>query len=173
MFLWNFDDIKAGWAFLTPSNLAKFLQPSFWTFWKAGKSEEEHRRKALENPNMDRHYKMMVHSGYSEVPNYWYGLVLLSSFIVGFGILYGTLYNISSTLPWRGYRISNFFALLFILFFGAQMGLTGFQFNQQPIIEMVAGYIHPGKPLANMYFTAFGFNGGQQGQWLCRDLKVA
>jgi hypothetical protein len=38
---------------------------------------------------------------------------------------------------------------------------------------MVAGYIHPGKPLANMYFTVFGFNGVQQGQWLCRDLKVA
>jgi hypothetical protein len=38
---------------------------------------------------------------------------------------------------------------------------------------MVAGYIHPGKPLANMYFTVFGFNGIQQGQWLSRDLKIA
>jgi OPT family oligopeptide transporter len=169
MFLWNFDDIKAGWAFLAPSNLRKLLQPSFWKFWQGGKSLEEHKREVLEDPNMDPHYKMMVQSGYSEVPDWWYGLVLFTSFVVGLG----TLYGIQSTLPWWGYIISNLFALLFILFFGAQMGLTGFQFNQQPIIQMVAGYIHPGKPLANMYFTVFGFNGVQQGQWLCRDLKVA
>jgi hypothetical protein len=139
MFLWNFDDIKAGWSFLHPTQLKKLLQPSFWIFWKGGKTQEEHKREVLENPDMDPHYKMMVQEGYSEVPNWWYGLVLLGSFVVGLG----TLYGIGSTLPWWGYIISNLFALLFILFFGAQYGLTGFQFNQQPIIQMVAGYIHP------------------------------
>jgi OPT oligopeptide transporter protein len=89
MFLWNFDDIKAGWAFLAPSNAAKLLQPSFWKFWKGVKSPEEHKREVLENPNIDPHYKMMVQSGYSEVPNWWYGLVLLGSFVVGLGTLYG------------------------------------------------------------------------------------
>ncbi|KAE9366497.1 OPT superfamily oligopeptide transporter [Stipitochalara longipes BDJ] len=108
-----------GFAFLSPTNLAKLVQPSFWMFWKGGKSRDEHQREVLENPDMDPHYKLMVQSGYSEVPNWWYGMVLLTSFI------------------------------------------------------MVAGYIHPGKPLANMYFTVFGFNGVQQGQWLCRDLKIA
>lgn len=39
------------------------------------------------------------------------------------------------------------FAALFILFFGAQMGITGFQFNLQPILQMVAGYLHPGRPI--------------------------
>ena len=77
------------------------------------------------------------------MPNYWYLLVLVGSFVIGLG----TLYGVQSTLPWWGYIIANLFAALFILFFGAQMGLTGFQFNQQPIIQMVAGYIHPGKPL--------------------------
>lgn len=169
MFLWNYDDIKAGWFFLHPSQLKKVLQPSFWTFWKGGKSAEQHKKEVLENPDMDPHYKLMVQEGYDEVPNWWYALVLVFSFIVGLG----TLYGIGSTLPWWGYIIANLFAAVFILFFGAQMGLTGFQFNQQPIIQMVAGYIHPGKPLANMYFTVFGFNGIQQGQWLSRDLKIA
>lgn len=51
--------------------------------------------------------------------------------------------------------------------------MTGFQFNLQPIIQMVAGYLHPGRPLANMYFTVFGYNGVSQGQLLARDLKFA
>lgn len=38
---------------------------------------------------------------------------------------------------------------------------------------MLAGYMHPGRPLANMYFTTFGYNGVSQGQWLLRDLKLA
>ena len=149
--------MKAGWAFLAPSNLRKLFTPQFWTFWKGGKSKEQHKREVLANPAMDPHYKLMVSEGYEEVPNWWYGNLLVVSFLVGLG----TLYGISSTLPWWGYIIANLFAAVFILFFGAQMGLTGFQFNQQPIIQMVAGYIHPGKPLANMYFTVFGFNGGE------------
>ncbi|KAF4614385.1 hypothetical protein G7Y89_g15352 [Cudoniella acicularis] len=169
MFLWNWSDIKAGFFFLHPAQLKKLLQPSFWIFWKGGKTKEQHKREVLENPDLDPHYKMMVQEGYEEVPNWWYANVLVLSFVVGLA----TCYGVKSTLPWWGYIISNIFAFVFILFFGAQMGLTGFQFNQQPIIQMLAGYLHPGKPLANMYFTVFGFNGVQQGQWLARDLKVA
>ena len=69
--------------------------------------------------------------------------------------------------------IANVFAAIFTLIFSTQYGLTGFQFNQQPIVQMLAGYLHPGKPLANMYFTVFAFNGVQQGQLLARDLKLA
>jgi OPT family oligopeptide transporter len=111
----------------------------------------------------------MMQNGYKEVPQWWYAVVLVLAFAIGMG----TLYAIESTLPWWGFIISNIFAAIFILFFGAQMGITGFQFNQQPILQMLAGYLHPGKPLANMYFTVFGFNGVQQGQWLLRDLKLA
>lgn len=169
MFLWNYEDIKEGWSFLHPSNLKRVVEPSFWMFWKGGETQEQHRRRILADPRMDPHYKLMMQNGYREVPQWWYGLVLLAAFVIGLG----TLYGVGSTLPWWGYIISNVFAAIFILFFGAQMGITGFQFNQQPILQMLAGYIHPGKPLANMYFTVFGFNGVQQGQWLLRDLKLA
>jgi OPT family oligopeptide transporter len=143
MFLWNYDDLKAGWYFLTWDNLKKMTKPSSWVFWKGGLTKEEHQRETFEDPKLDPHYKTMMANGYEEVPNYWYTGVLVLSFIVGLG----TLYGIGSTLPWWGYIISNIIAAVFILFFGLQYGITGFQFNQQPIVQMLAGYIHPGKPL--------------------------
>lgn len=53
------------------------------------------------------------------------------------------------------------------------MGITGFQFNTQPICQMLAGYMFPGRPLANFYFTCYTYNCLQQGQLLSRDLKLA
>ncbi|KAL7917413.1 OPT oligopeptide transporter domain-containing protein [Trichoderma austrokoningii] len=171
MLLWNYGDIKEGWAFLRPSSLRKLLNPSTYMFWRRNTKEYEEnlRQLAIASDEVDPHYKLMMQNGYAEVPNWWYGIVLVLSFVIG--II--TLYSIKSTLPWWAFIVSNIFAALFILFFGAQMGLTGFQFNQQPVIQMLGGYLLPGKPLANMYFTVFGFNGIQQGQWLLRDLKLA
>jgi hypothetical protein len=39
MCLWNWDDIKAGFFFLSPTYLKKLTQPSFWIFWKGGKTK--------------------------------------------------------------------------------------------------------------------------------------
>src|SRR6201990_1123103 len=60
-----------------------------------------------------------------------------------------------------------------VLFFGAQFAITGFNFITQPVVQMIAGYLHPGRPLANMYFVLFGYNSVYQGQLLLRDLKFA
>ena len=64
------------------------------------------------------------------------------------------LYSIKSTLPWWGFILANVLTVVFMLFFGAQYGLTGFQFNIQPICQMLAGYLFPGKPLASMFLPA-------------------
>ena len=141
MFLWNYDDVKVGWAFISVENLKKALQPANWMFWKNGKSDEQRKFEILQDDEIDPHYKLMV--DYDEVPQWWYGMVLVTSFAVGLG----TLYGVGSTLPWWGYIVANLLSAIMILFFGAQMAMTGFQFNQQPIIQMLAGYIHPGKPL--------------------------
>ncbi len=141
MFLWNFDDVKLGWSFVTLNNLKSLLQSSTWMFWKEGKSKEQRKIGLLNDDTIDPHYKLMA--DYDEAPQWWYGMVLLTSFIVGLG----TLYGVGSTLPWWGYIIANLLSAVMILFFGAQMAITGFQFNQQPLIQMLAGYIHPGKPL--------------------------
>ena len=141
MFLWNYDDVKAGWSFASLENLKKISHHSNWMFWKEGKCKEQRKIEILKDEDIDPHYKLMV--DYDEVPQWWYGMVLLTSFSVGLG----TLYAVGSTLPWWGYVIANILSAIMILFFGAQMAMTGFQFNQQPLVQMLAGYIHPGKPL--------------------------
>jgi hypothetical protein len=82
--------------------------------------------------------------------------------------------NISqSTLPGWGFLLALCFTFLFTLFFGAQYGITGFGFNIQPICQMLAGYLFPGRPLANFYFTCFTYNTTQQAQLLAKDLRLA
>lgn len=169
LLLWNFDDIKAGWSFLRPSALKKLAYTNTYRFWKTRDQDELERATIMADPEIDPHYKLMIQDGYTEVPHWWYVSVLVVSFVVGMV----TIYGIQSTLPWWSFIVSNLIAAVFILFFGAQMGLTGFQIDLQPMIQMLAGYLTPGRPLANMYFSAFGANGIQQGQWLLRDLKLA
>jgi hypothetical protein len=38
---------------------------------------------------------------------------------------------------------------------------------------MLAGYLFPGRPLANFYFTCFTYNTTQQAQLLAKDLRLA
>ncbi|KAF2152269.1 OPT superfamily oligopeptide transporter [Myriangium duriaei CBS 260.36] len=169
LLLFNRDELKGGFLWARWSVLKSLFKAETWKFWVRRETKEQYQQRVLADPSIDPHYKLMIKNGYEDVPMWWFGMVFLASFVIGMG----TLYAIGSTLPWWGYIMSNIFAAIFILFFGVQYGVTGFQFNQQPIIQMLAGYMHPGKPLANMYFTVFGFNGVQQGQLLARDLKLA
>lgn len=145
MLLWNLDDIKAGWEWASPKKLKKWLQPSSWKFWANQETPEERLQRRLNDPKLDPHYKLMLRNLYQETPHWWWGAILVASFAVGLGCLYA----MKSTLPWWGFIIANLLTLLFMLFFGAQYGITGFQFNVQPICQMLAGYMFPGKPLAS------------------------
>ncbi|KAL1989102.1 hypothetical protein VTN96DRAFT_5865 [Rasamsonia emersonii] len=169
MFLWNFDDIKAGWEWAAPSKLKKWIQPSTYKFWANQQSSEEQLEEKLNDTSLDPHYRLMLRNKYVETPQWWWGAILVASFIAGIVCLYA----MKSTLPWWGFIIANLLTLLFMLFFGAQMGLTGFQFNIQPICQMLAGYMFPRRPLANLYFTCYTYNSLQMGQVLAKDLRLA
>jgi hypothetical protein len=80
--------------------------------------------------------------------------------------------DVDVRLRW-GFFIACALSSICILFFGAQFGITGFNYNMQPVIQMLGGYLHPGRPMANMYFVLFGYNSILQGQLLLRDLKFA
>jgi hypothetical protein len=99
----------------------------------------------------------------------WYTAVLLLSVVSGLI----TIYLSNSTLPWWGFFVSFALAAISILFFGAQYAITGFNFNMQPVIQMIGGYMQGGNPVANMYFVLFGYNSVYQGQLLLKDLKFA
>jgi hypothetical protein len=187
MLLWNFNDIKHGWAWASPSNLKKIIQPSAWKVWASSESPEALNERKQNDPSLDPHYKLMLKNLYAEVPLWWWGSVLVVCWIVGLV----SLYVLKSTLPWWGFLLSTIMMTVFLLFFGAQYGMTGFQYNIQPICQMLAGYMFPGKPLASkglpnphdanitnrsftdLYFTCFTYNSMQQAQLLSRDLKLA
>ncbi|KAK6381102.1 hypothetical protein LTR65_001043 [Meristemomyces frigidus] len=169
MLLWNWDDVKAGWSWAAPSNLKKVFKASTWKFWQNAETPEERSQRKQNDPTLDPHYKLMMRNLYKECPLWWWGAVVAVSWVVGLVCLYA----MKSTLPWWGFVLSTVLTSLFMLFFGAQMGITGFQFNVQPICQMLAGYMFPGRPLANFYFTCYTYNALQQGELLAKDLKLA
>ena len=138
MLLWNWDDIKAGWAWASPSNLRQFN----WRFWQVTETPEERLARKENDPTLDPHYKVMLRNLYDEVPLWWWGAVLAVAWIVGLVCLY----VMKTTLSWWGFALSLLFSALSMLFFGAQFGLTGFQFNTQPFFQMIAGYLFPVSP---------------------------
>ncbi|CDS00270.1 hypothetical protein, partial [Sporisorium scitamineum] len=171
MLLWNYDDVKAGWDWAYPSALKEiFAKPDWYKFWRRSTEEEDAAwaQAALDDERIDPHYKLMMKNGYKEVPMWWWGGSLVISWVVGIICLY----VMKSTLPWWGFILSTMFTFVFMLFFGAQSGITGFGFNLQPICQMLAGYLFPGRPLANLYFTCYTYNTMSMGLTLAKDLKL-
>ncbi|KAH9481332.1 Oligopeptide transporter 5 [Psilocybe cubensis] len=163
LLIWNFDDMKQAWEWMTPSGIRKMFGNFNWRFWKDSGMREQQQQ----DETLDPHYREMLK--YPDAPNSWYLVTLIISIIMGLVIIYKT----NSTLPWWGFLISIILATLSILFFGTLYAITGLQFIIQPFIQMIGGFIHPGKPMANMYFVLFGYNSVSQAQLLLRDLKIA
>jgi OPT family oligopeptide transporter len=160
--LWNWAQIRPALQFFTLANLKHIVTPWAWNwrFWTASDS-----RGGVDDHENDPHYQLML--AYKDAPNWWYGIVLVLCLALGFLLLFLT----SSTLPWWAYIIACGLSYVCILFFGAQYAMTGYQYNVQPVIQMIGGYLHPGHPMANMYFVLFGYNSVFQGQQLLSDLK--
>lgn len=114
----------------------------------------------------DPHYRMML--AYKEVPDWWYLLILVASAATGIGCIY----TLGSTLPWWGFVIAITLSFLGTLFFGALTGMLGFQVPLTSVIQLLGGYLHPGKPVANMYCVLFGANAQSQALSLVGALKL-
>jgi hypothetical protein len=95
MFLWNYDDIKAGWAWAKPSNLRKLFKSETYRFWQNQETPAERLARKEADPTLDPHYKLMLRNLYPESPHWWWGAVVVLSWAVGLGCLYG----MDSTLP--------------------------------------------------------------------------
>jgi OPT oligopeptide transporter protein len=57
-----------------------------------------------------------------------------------------------------GLIVAVLLATVSILFFGAFRAITGISFIIQPFIQMIGGFLLPGKPLANMFFVLFSYS---------------
>ncbi|EIM81122.1 OPT oligopeptide transporter [Stereum hirsutum FP-91666 SS1] len=162
LLLWNRNDLSAAWTWARPNELKRMWREFEWRFWR-----DEGRREVPDDVDLDPHYREMLK--YPDAPNSWYIVVLIASLIMAFVLIYKT----DSTLPWWGFIVACLLAVISILFFGSLYAITGLQFIIQPFIQMIAGFIHPRKPMANMYFVLYGYNSVVQAQLLLRDLKIA
>ncbi|KAI9461265.1 OPT oligopeptide transporter [Lactarius psammicola] len=162
LLLWNRNDLRGAWSWVNKDSLERMWTEFNWRLWKA-----DGKREVSPDDDLDPHYREMLK--YSDAPNSWYGAILVSAFITAIVIIYKT----DSTLPWWGFIISCFLGVISILFFGSLYAMTGLVFIIQPFVQMIGGFLHPGKPMANMYFVLFSYNSVIQAQVLLRDLKIA
>ncbi|KAI0030545.1 OPT oligopeptide transporter protein-domain-containing protein [Vararia minispora EC-137] len=160
--LWNFDDIRGVWAWVSIPSIKRMVSNFNWQFWR-----DEGKQEVSEDADIDPHYREMLK--YRNAPNSWYFVVLIISIIISLVLIYKT----NSTLPWWGFIIACLLATISILFFGTLYAITGLQFIIQPFVQMIGGFIHPGKPVANMFFVLYSYNSVTQAQLLLRDLKIA
>lgn len=158
LLLWNWTDIRKVWEFMYPQNLHKLITLTFWT----SNPEVVEHNEVDHNP----HYQFM--RAYKECPNWWYAAVCTISVVIGLICIY----TAETTLPWYGLFISILLAGLLSPFFGAQAALTGYQGSVQSLMHLLGGFIHPGNPTANLYFTLFGNASITQALSMTQNLKL-
>lgn len=88
MLLWNWDDVKAGWLWASPSNLKRIIRSGNWKFWKNQETPEERTHRKQNDPTLDPHYKLMMRNLYKETPMWWWVMVVVCSWVVGIVCLY-------------------------------------------------------------------------------------
>jgi OPT family oligopeptide transporter len=162
--LWNGDIVGKTFKLPKWSTVNNFR--SNMKFWEKSPRGYGTERLDDEDEELDPHYKQML--AYKEVPSWWYILILALSMIVALFCIY----NFKSTLPWWGFLVACALSFGSTLFFGALTGLIGFGVPITGLVQLIGGYLHPGKPVANMYFVLFGANAQSQALFLIENLKL-
>lgn len=160
--LYNWDDLKSAFTFLSWRNLRRFSRPGAWMFW----NKKEGGATKKEIGELDPHYRLM--RVYQDVPEWWYASVFAVAVTAGVICIYLT----QSGMQWWEFIITTLLACVMIVFTGAQSGLTGFTVPISSLVQMIGAYLEPGRPVANMYFTLFGHNSVSQALLLLTDLKL-
>ena len=114
----------------------------------------------------DVHCRLM--QAYTEVPDWWYALIALVSLIMGIIAI-----EIFPThMPVWGFFFGLLFAAIFSIPVGMIQAITNRNFQTNILAELIAGYVFPNKPIANMIFKALGAIGVVQAITFSGDLKL-
>lgn len=97
----------------------------------------------------DIHYQAMLK--YREVPIIWYWALFVLAFIAG---LIVTIRG-ETTLPAWGYLVALLLGAFIAPFSCVLYGLYGTGVGTNQLSKMIAGALHPGRPLANLYFASW------------------
>ncbi|KAJ5885359.1 OPT oligopeptide transporter [Penicillium taxi] len=115
----------------------------------------------------DRHHEHME-KHYKEVPWWWYGIILLLSFILGLIVVLKE----DISLPAWAYIVSLVIGTIIAPFSTILYARYGNGIATNNLSKMLAGLMLPGRPVGNMYFAAWSHNVISNAVNLSNDLKM-
>jgi oligopeptide transporters, OPT superfamily len=105
---------------------------------------------------------------YAEVPRWWYGAVGVISFV----FLIIAIHIFPTQLPIWGACIAFLLAMILSVPLAMLQAITNQQVPLQVMHELIAGYLHPGRPVANVIFKTIAYIGTNQAIAFAGDLKL-
>ncbi|KAB8217680.1 OPT oligopeptide transporter protein-domain-containing protein [Aspergillus novoparasiticus] len=135
------------WGYLTQNLAIGALITHVFIFY--GKDMVLAWKQSRSKTQPDPHYQAMLK--YKEVPMWWYLVLFVLAFVAGL------IVNIKgeTTLPVWGYIVSLLLGAFIAPFSCVLYGLYGTGVSTNQLSKMVAGALHPGRPLANLYFASW------------------
>ncbi|KAF7971648.1 hypothetical protein HWV62_20692 [Athelia sp. TMB] len=155
------------WANLTANLAMGGLIAHCVLFWGPYVAESIKQFRAKTQP--DRHWQRQAMQKYEEAPWWWYLLLLVVAFFSA-GLI--VVLKGHTTLPWWSYILAlmlGTFITPFSTLIQARLG-SGIQTVQ--LTKMVAGAVHPGRPIANLYFSMWSNDVSVTSMHLAADLKL-
>ncbi|KAH5696161.1 hypothetical protein HBI44_111420 [Parastagonospora nodorum] len=114
----------------------------------------------------DVHNRLM--QKYDDVPILWY--VLTGAIMAAIGMFVVEYYPVH--LPWYGLLLALGIGAILFIPIGIVMAITNQQSSIYLICQLICGVLFPGRPVANMVFTTFGYISSTQGLKFASDLKL-
>ena len=105
---------------------------------------------------------------YAEVPAWWYGVVGVISFV----FLIIAIHIFPTQLPIWGACIAFFLAMILSLPLSMLQAIANQRVALQVMHELIAGYMLPGRPIANAIFKVIAYTGTDQAIAFAGDLKL-
>ena len=182
LLLWNHDDLRGAWSWTNRGSLKRMWTGFNWRIWNA-----DGKREVSPDSDLDPHYREMLKvpfcfyyerlqadlSPISIQTLLTVGMVPFWSLRLSPQLLSSTKLNrlfhgeylrhisfqlIDTRLHRWGFVIACLLAVVLILFYGSLIAITGLFLLIQPFPQMIWGFLHPGKPMANMYFVLFSYS---------------
>jgi OPT family small oligopeptide transporter len=164
--------LAAGYLVVYLSFFAIYTATLTWTFlyhrheiWRGLRNLFRRGQNNVLHP--DVHNRLM--SRYTEVPEWWYLLVLLASIACALGGILGWPTYTSPGVVFYGIAL----CLVFIVPIGIINAITGMEITLNVLAEFIGGAWNQGNALGMNYFKAFGYVTAAHTLHFSKDLKMA
>jgi OPT family oligopeptide transporter len=114
----------------------------------------------------DVHSRLMA--SYPEVPHYWYAVLFVGAFVIGIA----ANEKWDTGLPFWAYLLAIILSFVLAIPTGMIQAITNQVVQLGTMIELIIGYVLPGRPVAMMVFKTYGFISMNQAIQFSGDLKL-